>query len=236
MASLCRFALLALLAFAPVAGGANDAPDAVLYVAPATIHAKPGSSVTVAARITVSGDTANAVAAIIEYSPAMLTYLGSEINSAVWDVTAAQSATAGKVDIEVGTTTPVTGDQLVATVTFAVVAAGDIPISIADTSAVVSSTTNTDLLRHPPALSISGLRAGQPALRFTARLSRPTILDITLLDTGGKRLGAWHKHAASGTNAIALALPPQARHAGRVRLTIGTTGSNSVKKLWITLR
>jgi hypothetical protein len=182
--------------------------------------------------VAVSGDTVNAVAVKLDYPPSKLTYVSSAVNSAVWDVTAAQSAGRGTVDIEVAATTPVSGNQLVATVTFTIGASGPIRLSIGDTSIVASATTNTDLL-HPSAtaqsLSVAPLRPvrlrSDPTLRFTARLSRPATLDITLLGAGGKRLASWRRHAGSGRSTLALPLPPQARHRGHDRLTITAAGS-----------
>jgi hypothetical protein len=235
--------LVVSLGFASSARAADNAPSAVLYLAPASIRGELGSSVTISARVTASGDTANAVVVRLEYPPSKLVYVSSAINSALWEVTAAQSAGAGTVDIEVGTKIPVSGDQLVVAVTFTVInGSGDIPVSIADTSMVMSSTTNTDLLRHPLlSLSISRLKpirlrhSPEPRLRFTAQLSQPTTLDVSLVSLSGKRLAAWRKHANSGRNTFALSLPLQARHAGRERLTISTAGSTAPKTYVITL-
>jgi hypothetical protein len=120
---------------------------AALRLTPASATVERGQTLTIDVRLdTGDGEAVNALEADLSYSATILDYQSTHINGTVWGITASSTGGDGKVSIQVGSTTPVSGDQLVATVTFTAAAAGDANIAFASTSAAVGATTNTNVL------------------------------------------------------------------------------------------
>jgi hypothetical protein len=111
-------------------------------------------------RVNISDTTANAVAAKLDYSVDTLAYVGGTVNSGVWGVTATNTGGQGSIDIEVGTFTRVSGDQLVASLVFKVTAEGTTSLTFDAGSAVVDATTNENLL---PAGEVSTSKSADSA-------------------------------------------------------------------------
>ena len=123
-------------------------PAAVLHEAPIAGRATAGATVNVSVAMTVSGDSVNAVEADVTYAVSQMKFVSVQVNHTVWPITVSAHGAAGKVRIGVGSTTPRTGTQQVATVTFKALRTGSYRFGIGQTSAVVSASTNTDLLNH----------------------------------------------------------------------------------------
>jgi surface antigen len=131
-----------VLAIAVAASGGEAATrtaTATLYLTPAQVA---GSTVTAKVFEQVTGDKTNAVAVKLTYSKTTLAFQSATVASQTWGVVAANTGGNGLADIEVGTTTPVTGVQLVATLAFHLTATGPRSIAISSGSAVISSSTN----------------------------------------------------------------------------------------------
>jgi hypothetical protein len=144
-------AVVVALAAVAILGAAHEAPGATgpaatLFMDPHSVTVAPGATVTVDVRVSIEDDSANAVQADIAYPESLLSYVSTSVNAATWGVTASTAGGSGLVSVQVGATAPVTGDQRVATVTFTGTAAGTATLSFAASSAVLSATTNTNLL------------------------------------------------------------------------------------------
>lgn len=130
----------------PVASAVAATAPATLYVPSANNPVAPGDSLTVDVRLRSDTLPVNAVQADLNYPTAALQYVSTDVNNGVWGVTASISGGAGRVSIEVGSTTPVTGDTLVAKVTFTALEAGIPAVAVASSSLALSADANTNLL------------------------------------------------------------------------------------------
>jgi murein DD-endopeptidase MepM/ murein hydrolase activator NlpD len=142
--------LLILFALYAEAGGASSptsrssGPVATVYIV--SNHEKQTDGLmTVQVRLRVDGGTANAVAAKVSYSTATLAFASSAINTAAWSVTAANQGDAGSVEVDAGANVPVSGDVLVATLTFRAVGSGRRSVAVRPGSEVLSDADNSAL-------------------------------------------------------------------------------------------
>jgi len=116
-----------------------------LYLDPSSGSFAPGATITVSIREDSKAETVNAAHADLTYSAATLEYQAIDANGSDFGVDAAKSGGSGKISIARGNTSPVSGDKLIAKVTFKVLGAGTGTISFDDTSAVLSSVTNENI-------------------------------------------------------------------------------------------
>ncbi len=123
-------------------------PSAVLHETPRSGTSTRGKLITVKVSTTVSADSANAVEADVTYAVSQMQYVSATVDQSVWGITAQKTGAAGKVRIAVGSRTPRTGTVAVATVTFRSLKTGSFRFGIGKTSAVMSATTNTNILIH----------------------------------------------------------------------------------------
>lgn len=117
------------------------AGTASLSLTPATATFSQGDTISVNIYEDSGSDMVNAVQANFSYPSNLLSYTGVT-NSSAFSVVAQDSVSGGNAKIARGTTTPVSGNQLVATVRFTATAAGQVNLSFASGSAVVRSTDN----------------------------------------------------------------------------------------------
>ena len=120
--------------------------SAALSVDPSNLTVARGDTFTVRMRLTNPGDPVNAVEADLAYPASVLRYDRTEVNDSAWGITAANTGASGKVSVQVGSLTPVSGDQLIASVTFIATASGTACVSFASTSAVADAATSEDVL------------------------------------------------------------------------------------------
>jgi hypothetical protein len=175
-ASLCALALIAIAfgtLFAPAkasGGTAVGGTSAILYLSPSSMTVSPGQTFTVDVHVATNADAVDALKADIAYPASMLQYVGTSVNSQTWGTTASSTESGGVVDIEVGSSTPVSGDAVLATLTFAAVAPGDASLSLVPSSATADATTNTEILGNTSdgVYTISGGGASAPPANLTA--------------------------------------------------------------------
>lgn len=119
------------------------AGTATLSLTPASGTFSQGTTLNVDIYEDSGSDTVNAVQANFSYPTSMLNYTGVT-NSSGFTVEAQSSASGGVIRIARGATTPVSGNQLVATVHFSIIAGGTANLTFGTTtgSAVVRSTDN----------------------------------------------------------------------------------------------
>ena len=128
-------------------GGGTPTPSvaqssAQLYLSPAKATAANGSNVTFQVRANSGTASVNAVEADLSYPADKLDFVSIDDSASAFSIKADGSGGNGTVKIARGSTTPVTGDQPVATVTFKAMASkGSAPLSFLSSSALVSNTT-----------------------------------------------------------------------------------------------
>src|SRR5262249_41924482 len=121
-----------------------------LYLTPASGTVLNGNTVDVAIHENSDTKTVNAVQANLTYDPAKLQFVSISSAGTAFPLVAQSTGGSGTVQIAraiTGGSAPVSGDQLVATVTFkAIVGGTTAAVSFGSGSAVVSSTDNTNIL------------------------------------------------------------------------------------------
>jgi outer membrane biosynthesis protein TonB len=125
------------------------APAATMSISPASGAHTTGQSFTINIFENSGTEPVNAAEASISYPASMLNYV-SVTNSSAFSVVATTSGGGGTVDIQRGALPPVSGNQLIASVTFNVIAAGTANITFNSASKVVSANTNSDIAAGQP--------------------------------------------------------------------------------------
>lgn len=115
-----------------------------IYVTPSAGSYPAGSSLTVEIRENTSS-LVNAVQADMRYSD-NLQFVGIDAAGTAFGIDASSTGSGGLVSIARGTIEPVRGDQLVAKVSFKVLATGAATLKLEDSSIVLSSETNTNVI------------------------------------------------------------------------------------------
>ena len=131
-------------------GPIANAPAAIagnrIYLSPASANPGVGQTVTVEVRENSGATAVNAVQANFTYPTARLQFVSISADGSAFPVQAENSGASGQVKIARGTTTPVSGDQLLAKVTFKVTATGSAPLDFNTGTALASSTTHGNVL------------------------------------------------------------------------------------------
>ncbi len=119
-----------------------------LTILPATQPAAAlGSTITADVWVNSSSESINAIQADLSYPVDKLQFVSIDGTSSAFSVQAQADGADGKVSIARGTIKPVTGKQEVAKVIFKVIAAsGDATVSINDSSSVLRSSDNGNIL------------------------------------------------------------------------------------------
>jgi hypothetical protein len=144
--ALMTLAFTVLAGGQPLAARTAGAPPATLYVTQSSGVVTAGDTFTVEVRLRSEVEPANAVQADLSYPDAVARFESATVNTATWGVTAANGGGAGQVSIQVGSTTPVGGDVLVATVAFTAVADGTPAVAVAQSSLALAADGNRNLL------------------------------------------------------------------------------------------
>lgn len=123
------------------------AGDVSMYVTPTKQRVTGDQTLQVYVWTDSKDKPVNAVQAVITYPADKLLYLSSDSTSSQFTVQAETTNQPGRLVIARGSTTPLTGNQLLATVTFKPLAStGQASLGFDDTSMVLSSDTNTNIL------------------------------------------------------------------------------------------
>lgn len=124
-----------------------------IYVSPQTQNLALNSTFTVTIRENSGTSTVNALQANISYPSSLLQVQNASapvsFTGSPFATVAENSSTPGQVTLGTGTeggASPLTGDQLVGTITFKAIAGGTANLAFTTGTALLNSTTNTDLL------------------------------------------------------------------------------------------
>jgi hypothetical protein len=191
-----RFSPFALLVFAAVMGVAGyfiffskaAPPPPTIYLEPASSTIAPNGTFTVQVRANSGTTSVNAVQANFSYPTALLSCTGStaspgdiSLTGTAFTVTAQTDCGGGQVRIGLGAPAGgggITGDQLVAIVTFhASTSGGTAAMAFTTGTALVSSSTNQDIL---PSLAATGggnyvVDATPPTVSISSPLNNATL-------------------------------------------------------------
>lgn len=119
-----------------------------VYLTPETKSVTAGETVVLEVRMNSGTTTVNAVQADFTYPEAMLEFVAIDGAGSAFATIAPSTGGAGKVSIARGNIDPVSGDKLIAKVSFTVKAGatGAMELKFATGTALLDATTNTDLL------------------------------------------------------------------------------------------
>lgn len=133
-----------------------------MYVTPASGTYAVGANYTLSVRINTT-DQVNAVTADLTYS-SNLQFVSIDGSGSAFAIDASSSGGSGTVSINRATITPVSGDQLVAKVTFKALSAGNGTVTVANSSQALSSSTNTNVIaaRNGGAYTLQGASTPTP--------------------------------------------------------------------------
>lgn len=121
--------------------------DVSMYITPAKQRVTGDQTLQAYVWIDAKDKPVNAVQAVITYPADKLLYLSSDSSSSQFSIQAETTNEQGRLVIARGSTTPLTGDQLVATITFKPLAtSGQASVVFDASSMVLSSDTNTNIL------------------------------------------------------------------------------------------
>jgi hypothetical protein len=125
----------------PTSAQATDS----IYLTPGSGSYAVGSNFTVTVREN-SGSQVNAAEADLSYSTAYLEFVSIDASGSAFGIDASSTGGNGSVSIARGNTSPVSGDQLVAKVTFKALLAGPANVTMQNNSVVLSSSTNSNVV------------------------------------------------------------------------------------------
>ncbi len=120
-----------------------------LSLVPSTTAVNLGDNVTVAVRENSTTQGVNAVGAVITYDATKLQYVSVSETGSAFGLVAETTSNTGSLTLVRATSggaAPVTGDQLVTTVTFKALAAGSVPLTLGTGSVLLRASDNTDIL------------------------------------------------------------------------------------------
>ncbi len=130
-----------------VVGTAQAAGNDRIYLTQPPSAVFVGQDTTVELRETSNAEQINAVQANITYPVANLQFVGIDDTGSAFGVSAQKSGNNGLIVVARGNTTPLTGDKLVAKLTFKPITAGSVTIAVeGGTSALVSHATNQNII------------------------------------------------------------------------------------------
>lgn len=154
-----------------------------ITVDPSANSVAVGSEFPVAIRA-MSSTPVNAVQATITYPSDKLTLVSINTAGTAFDIGAEENITAGTISLIRGTTTPKTGNLLVATALFKAKAAGTASVLVTNDSKLVSSQSNTDILQTTGSGTYTIQSLVNPTIAITAtptRLPSPTPTKTVIL-------------------------------------------------------
>lgn len=154
--------LTAALALFPLLSGTAFAASASLYMAPSASSVVNGNTVTVYIHESSGSEPVNGVQANFSYPASLLQFVSINSTSA-FSIVAQNSGGGGSVAIARGAMPAVSGDQVVASVSFkAIASSGTATLAFTSGSAVTSANSNTNIMTSSPGTSIT-LKAPAPA-------------------------------------------------------------------------
>jgi hypothetical protein len=153
--TLVILALLFVVAVFANTGIALAADTASLSISPTTQNVSNGATVSAAIYVNSGSQIINTVGVKVNYPAANLQYSSVDHTGSPYEVHASETGGSGVVTIAVGTTTPTSGNQLVATLKFTALSTGSVSLGFGcnynsstcnDGNVVIRNSDNTNIL------------------------------------------------------------------------------------------
>ncbi|MEO6513324.1 MAG: fibronectin type III domain-containing protein [Candidatus Saccharimonadales bacterium] len=157
----------------------------VLSLTPATANVSLGSNVVVTITENSSTTSVNAIEADLTYDQTKLQFVSIDTSTSPFNgLVARATGGGGTVFVANGTTTPTTGSQIVAKVTFTAIGTGSTSINFAATSGIAESTNNTDILGTMTGATYTISDTTAPSVPTTVTKTGATATSVSLSWTG----------------------------------------------------
>jgi len=144
------YVLVAAVAFGVVGvillAASHASGSGTLSLTPATGNLSLGANVQVTIVENSGSIPANAVEADLTYDQTKLQFVSIDSSTGPFNLAASSVGGGGTVNIGIGTSTPVTGQQTVAVVTFTAIGTGSTAINFAASSGLAQASDSTDIL------------------------------------------------------------------------------------------
>lgn len=131
---------------APRQRGGDAGSQTTMYITPNKQRLALDGSLVASVWVNSYSQPVNAVQAILTYPADKLFYVSADTTSSQFTIQAETTNNEGRLVIARGSTTPLTGNQLVATVVFKPKASGKAALNFDATSQLLSSETNQNIL------------------------------------------------------------------------------------------
>jgi hypothetical protein len=165
---------LAVTVLGYMVAGSFAAGPASLYLSPASGTYTTGQAVNVQIMVNTGGQSVNAIQADFTYPATKLQFQSIDGTGSVMGIDASSTGGNGSVSIARGNTSPYTGTGLVATVHFTALAAGSAALTFSNSSAVVRSTDNTNILGTATGANYTLAAPATPTPTPTPKTPTPT--------------------------------------------------------------
>lgn len=127
-------------------GGGATSGQATMYITPNKQRLAATDTLIANVWVNSYSQPVNAVQAVLTYPADKLFYVSADTTSSQFTIQAEVTSSEGRLVLARGATTPLTGDQLVATVVFKPKASGKAALNFDSSSQLLSSDTNTNIL------------------------------------------------------------------------------------------
>lgn len=192
---------LLLLALAIVPALPAAAATGSIYLSPSSKSAVSGASVTLSVRLS-SSDAVNAVQSNLSYPTDKLDYLSTSFSGTAFEIQAQSTGGGGSVMIARGTTGSVSGDKLIATVTFrAKVSSGSAVVSVTGDSSLANNGTEIPSSKGSATITFSKpAPAPTPTPAPPADTTAPTITATSATASLTSATISWQTNEASDSS------------------------------------
>jgi hypothetical protein len=202
-------------------------PPPTIYLNPASLVVGANGTFTIDVRENSGTTAVNAVQANFTYPTSLLTFVSLDTTTSAFSVQAENSAASGQVKLGRGTTTAVTGDQLVGKVTFQAGATGGAAnLAFNSGTALVNSTTNQDIL---------GSLAATGGATYTIDTVAPTVSVSAPANNATLAFGSTPTITATATDASSTVTKVEIYVDGALKTTLTTSPYNYTWNSGVTL-
>jgi hypothetical protein len=202
-------------------------PPPTIYLNPASLVVGANGTFTIDVRENSGTTAVNAVQANFTYPTSLLTFVSLDTTTSAFSIQAENSAASGQVKLGRGTTTAVTGDQLVGKVTFQAGATGGAAnLAFNSGTALVNSTTNQDIL---------GSLAATGGATYTIDTVAPTVSVSAPANNATLAFGSTPTITATATDASSTVTKVEIYVDGALKTTLTTSPYNYTWNSGVTL-
>ncbi len=160
------------------------AGSGTLYLDPLSAEVLANSTVTLTVRADSGSIPVNAVRADLKYPNGTLEFVGIDVVGSSYGVEAPTKTSNNTVSITRGSITPLTGDHLVAKVTFKLISGSANKVTLANTSVLASASSNANIIDSLQSATLGVLSGNSPTATPTANGTTTPVATATPAKAG----------------------------------------------------